>query len=1101
MVVGVGPALAGSVWWGLTSGSWPSSLQVGACGGTGKAVCGKLVVSAENRGYVEADGGGTPVVVRDLLPAGLKVLESKGVPAIEAVAGEAPNRGGNRGPVVCSLPAAREVACEFAGQLPPAEEIEVRIAVEALEGASSLEVNTVSVSGGGAGKTLTRSLSVGEEPGFGIESYEVLPEEEGGRLSSQAGVHPFQLTNVLALNTSEVAADADDQEPAAMPKNMKFALPPGLIGNPTVIAQCTDKEFNSVNAEKDGDQCAPQTAVGTVSVTTNQGALLDTNTVPLFNLVPLGGEPARFGFEIAGAHVVFDVSVTSGGNYGVVIDISNVTESVGFLTGKVTFWGVPGDPRHNRLRGWACIEGKPSCAAADETEPPPFLSLPTSCTGPMQTTVQVDSWDEPKPEEPFQAQLFSKYMIGGLDGCNHLPFDPSISVAPDVPDASSATGLTVQVHVPQTAVLNPEGLAESTLRDTTVALPVGVAVNPGGADGLAACSEGEVGYLGSEPGEADTSLFTSTLETPGTPFCPNGAKIATAEIETPLLSHTVKGAVYLASQDQNPFGSLIALYIIAEDPVSGFLAKFAGEVALNQETGQLVSTFKNTPQLPFENLRLHFFGESRAPLGTPPQCGTYTTQGSFVPWSGNAVSEASSTFNITSGPNGELCASPLPFAPSLTGGTTSIQAGGFTPFTMTMSREDADQNLKAITLHMPPGLSGTLTGVTLCPEAQANTGTCGPGSLIGETTVSVGLGGNPYTITSGKVYFTGPYEGAPFGLSIVVPTSAGPFTLQGNAGLNKEVVRAKIEVDPHTAALTITSDSSGPYAIPPMIDGIPLHIKHVNVTVNRSGFTFNPTNCNPQQIRGTLTSTEGAMASLTVPFQVTNCATLKFAPIFSASTTGNTSRSKGAGLTVKLVYPKTPQGTAANVAEVKVELPKRLPSRLSTLQKACTAKVFERNPADCPAASIVGHARATTPIIPVALEGPAYFVSHGGEAFPSLVVVLQGYGVTVELVGTTFISKRGITSSSFKTIPDVPVGTFELTLPQGSYSALAATGSLCKDKDKLTMPTEFTAQNGQEIHQITKIAVTHCPKAKNPHDRARRKQARHHKKGVQKRKS
>jgi hypothetical protein len=372
---------------------------------------------------------------------------------------------------------------------------------------------------------------------------------------------------------------------------------------------------------------------------------------------------------------------------------------------------------------------------------------------------------------------------------------------------------------------------------------------------------------------------------------------------------------------------------------------------------------------------------------------------------------------------------------------------------------------------MPPGLSGTLAGVALCGEAQADAGTCGPESLIGETTVSVGLGNSPYTVTGGRVYLTGPYEGAPFGLSIVNPANAGPFHL-GNV-----IVRAKIEVDPHTTQLTITSDTTGPYAIPPSIKGIPLQIKHINVTVSRpSGFTFNPTNCNPQAITGGLSSTEGATAGLAVPFQATNCAALAFAPKFAVSTSGKTSKANGASLAVKLTYPNAPQGSEANIARVKVDLPKQLPSRLTTLQKACTAAQFEANPAGCPAASVIGHAKAITPILPVPLEGPAYFVSHGGEAFPSLIVVLQGYGVTVDLVGTTFISKTGITSSTFKTVPDVPVGSFELTLPQGPYSALTAIGNLCTSR--LSMPTEFVAQNGVVIHQTTPVGVTGCPKKK-----------------------
>jgi hypothetical protein len=641
-----------------------------------------------------------------------------------------------------------------------------------------------------------------------------------------------------------------------------------------------------------------------------------------------------------------------------------------------------------------------------------------------------------------------------LDGCNRLPFAPTISVAPDGQAGSTPTGLTVGVHVPQDLSLNPTGLAEANVKDTTVALPAGVALNPAAADGLMACSEVQV-----------------SLEVDSQGSCPEASKVGTIEITSPLIPDPVVGAVYLAAQNANPFGSLVALYIVAEDPKAGFLIKVAGEVKPDPVTGQLVSTFKDTPQLPFEDLRLHFFGGDRAPLATPASCGSYTTTASVDPWSGNASAESSSTFDVVSGPNGSPCSSPLPFSPSLTAGTTSIQAGGFSPFTMTVTREDGQQDLKGIELHMPPGLSGLLTGLTLCGEGEADAGTCGPGSLIGETTVSVGLGGDPFSVTGGKVYITGPYEGAPFGLSIVVPAKAGPYDL------GVVVVRGKIEVDPITSALTVTTDTTGPYAIPHILDGIPLQIKHVNFTTTRPGFTFNPTNCNPQQVTGSMTSTQGVSKAVAVPFQVTNCAVLGFKPTFQVSTNGKTSRATGASLHVKLAYPKTTFGSQANIKTVKVDLPKQLPSQLKTLQHACPIETFEANPAACSPESRIGQAKAITPLVPVPLTGPVYFVSHAGLKFPELVIVLTGYGVTVDLHAETFISKTGITSSTFRTIPDVPVGSFELTLPQGKYPALAAPDNhLCQDK--LVMPTAFTAQNGAVIKQNTPITTTGCTKHK-----------------------
>jgi hypothetical protein len=715
-----------------------------------------------------------------------------------------------------------------------------------------------------------------------------------------------------------------------------------------------------------------------------------------------------------------------------------------------------------------------------------------------------------------------------MDGCNRLPFTPSLKVTPDSTEGSKPSGLSVDVHVPQDLTLNATGLAESEVKNITVALPEGLALNPSAADGLSSCSLAQIGFERTNP-ESGSDEFTDAPSS-----CPDASKIATATIHSPLLPASLTGFVYLAAPQnfaglpENPFSGLVAMYLVAEDKEAGVLVKLPGSVSLSA-SGQVVATFANNPQLPFEDAELSFFGGERAPLATPARCGSYTTNASFEPWSGNEPAAAQASFAITSGPNGSPCpGSTLPFTPSLASGTTNNNAGAFSALTTTLSRPDGNQPLQSVTLHYPPGVSGLLSGVELCPEPQANEGTCSANSQIGETIVSVGVGGDPFTVTGGKAYITGPYNGsgsctpgtpgcAPFGLSIVNPAKAGPFDLQEGRPV---VVRAKIEVDPTTAALTITTNPAGVgHAIPTIIEGFPLQIQHVNVLINRPGFTFNPTNCTPMKITGQINSAEGGSSPVEVSFQATNCASLKFGPNFAVATSGKTSKANGASLAVKLTYPQGPMGTYANIKQVKVELPKQLPSRLTTLQKACTAAQFDANPAGCPAASVIGHAMAVTPLIPVPLEGPAYFVSHGGEAFPSLVMVLQGYGVTLDLVGATFISKTGITSSTFKTVPDAPVGSFELTLPEGPYSALTANANLCTPtktvtvKKKITvkvkgkkhtttrsvkqtkpetlkMPTEFVAQNGTTIHQTTQLSVTGCPKAHKAKQKLKPKRTR-----------
>jgi hypothetical protein len=419
-------------------------------------------------------------------------------------------------------------------------------------------------------------------------------------------------------------------------------------------------------------------------------------------------------------------------------------------------------------------------------------------------------------------------------------------------------------------------------------------------------------------------------------------------------------------------------------------------------------------------------------------------------------------------------------------GSTTDQAGGYTDFSLLLTREDGQQRIGSLRFKTPKGLLGEIAKVPLCPEPQAAQGTCPAASQIGHTVVEAGPGPYPLVVPQpGKapapIYLTGPYDGAPFGLSIVVPLEVGPFVLQ------TQVVRARIEVDPLTSQLTITTNP-----LPSIIDGIPSDLRDIDAVIDRPEFMIDPTDCEPTAFAGTATSTEGAAAAISSRFQVGSCRALQFKPQFKVSTSGRTTREHGASLYTRLSYPSAAPGTYANIAQVKVQLPKKLPSRLSTLQKACPAATFEANPAACPAASRVGTAKAVTPILPVPLTGPAYFVSHGGAAFPDLIIVLQGYGVTVDLIGSTFINeKTSITTSTFKTVPDVPVGTFELTLPQGPYSALAAHGNLCKSQ--LAMPTEFVAQDGAIIRQSTPISVTGCPKVKkDKHHKRAGHRSRHH---------
>ncbi len=919
------------------------------------------------------------------------------------------------------------------------------------------------------------SLSVGTpaRAEFGISAFDQqITSDAAGDSFTQAGGHPYAITTEIDFNTHP-NSEAGQLFGAPMPeedtKDIFVQLPPGELGNPTSPTQCTDTQLagDVPGLLTSNPTCPISSQVGTIQVRTSLFRLLNPENwvFPVYNMVAPPTAPAKFGFLIAGVPITLTGNVRNGGDFGVTIRSADIPIALAVNGITLAFWGVPADKSHDVQRcdyaflgfGLVCpgAPGTPSGPNVDPVTPEAFLTLPTSCTDPgvgFHTTLEVDSWLNPGVY--VQQGLFSHLTPGypaapaewgqqqGMTGCDATPFNPSISVTPTNAQADTPSGLNVDITVPQEGLLNPGGIASANVKKAVVTLPAGESVSPSAADGLGACSLAQIG------------LGVNTRAE-----CPDSSKLGTVEIDTPLLPQPLQGSIFLGKQGENPFGSLVALYIVVEG--HGVILKLAGHVDLDSATGRITTTFDNNPQLPFDHLKLNFKAGPRSPLVNPHTCGTYATSAQFTPWSGNPPVEVESSFQITSGPEGRPCpGSPQAFAPSFVAGTTNNQAGAFSPLSVTFARNDGEQQLGGVTVKTPPGLLGMLSAVSLCGEQQASSGSCPASSEIGSLTAAAGAGANPFYVTGGKVFLTTGYKGAPYGLSVVVPAKAGPFDL------GTVVVRGSVTVDPVTTALTVTTDP-----VPTILDGIPLDLRSINVTIDRPGFMFNPTNCNPLSLSGLLTGELGGTEAISNSFQVTNCGRLGFSPKFSVTTTGKTSRANGAGLTARLTYPSGPQ---ANIAKVKVNLPKQLPSRLTTLQKACSDSTFKVNPDACPAASTIGFAKAITPILPEPLTGPVYFVSHGGAAFPDLVVALKGYGITFDLIGTTFINKAGITSTTFKQVPDVPIGSFELTLPQGPNSALAANGNLCASK--LKMPTTFVAQDGAEIHRSTPVGVTGCAK-------------------------
>ena len=1064
-----------------------------------------------------------PLEITEALPEAVAGVGE--VMALEKMAGfsePGTNFGPNKPALECeSLPALR---CPFVGAIPVGTAIEVHIPVEAKLAAplgagetKELGEGRVTIAGGetpGGGEAPEKvgkapiTVSNGEAP-FGVESYELSPETPTGSPDDQAGSHPFQLTTTIAFNqTFTVETKAGNEKEllpgvAELPRNIKTVLPPGLVGNTntSVIPQCTDLDFSTVFQGNYND-CPPATAVGFAVVTfraAGQAPGYVTESLPVFNLVPGPGEPARLGLEFAHVPITLGTTLRTGKGYAVEVESKNTSELAEVLSVSVTVWGVPGAASHEQERGWACMGGgwryyalegpHPKCPAAGPQPAQPYLTLPTTCEAPLETSLQVQSW---KPGAKFVEA--PKAAEETLEGCSTLPFSPSFEVqaegSPGVAEhsASTPTGLTVTVDVPQATTLEATEAetpkAEADVKATTVTFPEGVLANAGLANGLQACTSEQVGFEAPEEEGTLNAQLENNLFTAEPASCPEASKIGTVNIDAPLINEPVTGSVYLAREDTSPFKSPLVLYLIAEAKKAGVRVKLAGEVKINQETGQLTSTFRGTPPVPFETLELKLPNEEggRASNSTPPHCGSYPTSAQFTTYSAEGALPATTTtrssspsgFEITQGAEGGPCPpTPLAFTPGFAAGSSNPQAGATTPFEVTIGHADGQQALETINTTLPAGAAALIAEVTPCSEAQAEANACPPESLVGHTTSVSGLGGRPVTL-GGQLYLTGALKAnslhgaGPFGLLAVTNAEhVGPFNL-GDVD-----VFSTININPETAVATVQSAQ-----IPKMIKGAPVQLKELNVVVERPGdqpFQFNPTNCSPLATTGALSGYEGGVQPISAPFNAANCASLPFAPKITATVSGQGSKVNGVTFDVTIETPGLGQ---ADIHRVDLTLPKALPSRLETIQKACKDEVFIVNPAACDEGSVIGEGIVHTPVFKNPLRGPAYLVSHGGAEFPDVEFVLQGEGVTIIADGKTFI-ENGITYSKFETNPDAPFTKFESVFPEGPHSALGVdsliTGTarnLCAQK--LSIPTELEGWNGAQIKDTTPIEITGC---------------------------
>ncbi|MGH2911071.1 MAG: hypothetical protein ACRDJ3_01200 [Solirubrobacteraceae bacterium] len=1059
--------------WHITVAPTPSVLP----SGVGKR--GRYAVAVENVGAKTSEEG---LTVRDVLPPGLSAVGVRAEPELE-------------GPE-CPLAAGSEVLCRFpSGVVVPSGFVVLDIEYTVTSAVSEPLVNTVSVSGGGAPVASEQtSIPVGGEHAkapAGVEQFAFEATGPAGEPFTQAAGHPHFLTTTLVLNSMRVESILEEFKPVIPYKNLVFYLPLGMLGDPAVTEPCP-ASLVTLQGERSG--CPTSSRVGTIlPMIVNQvfasNSNDSTNEHGIYSMVPEPGYVAEFAFAANGlTFFLYANVVRHDGAYMLRVSLPGVPGNASFIGAVTTFFGD--------IQEEHATPGKQPIISDRGA----FLTDPSDCqaSGARSASVEVDTWEAPSTMIPASALTFPT-----LEGCGLLDFSASLAAGPDVRVAGDTTqadepsGYKLHVHLPQASNVGT-GVGTPPFKALDFTFPEGTSLSPGAANGLTACSE--TGGHGIDfpsgtglPGAPGTPAGEGEVDGPdGLPHteqghCPSSSIVGSVSASTPLLHESLTGHLYLAEPGcgngthPNPCtpegaanGTIFRLYLELEAPERGVIVKLPGQARVDPSTGRITSVFEDTPQFPVEDLTIETSPGPRASLANPQTCGTATTTALVVPWSGGSAAEPAGSFEVNEG------CGPQGFTPAFTAGTTNPAAGGYSPFTLTLKREDREQNIASLSTTLPPGLLAAVSHVTQCPEPQAAQGACPASSRVGSTTVAIGSGTQPF-YQSGQVYLTGPYKGAPFGLSVVDPAVAGPFNL-GNV-----IVRAALYINPHTTQVTAVSDP-----LPQIIDGVPLRIRTINVTLDAPNFTLNPTSCAPMSITGTVASTQGAQAPVSSPFQAQGCRNLPFKPILTASTKAHTSRTGGASLTVKIAST----AGQANIGKVDLTLPKQLPSRNSTLQKACTQAQFNTNPAGCPEGSNIGVARAVSPLLNVPLTGPAYLVSHGGAGFPDVVFVLQGEDVRIDVTGNTNI-KKGVTYSHFETVPDAPISTFETVLPQGPHSILGANisasakGSLCSLT--LNMPTTIHAQNSATIKQTTKITITGCPKTKKKHKQgARRGQGRSH---------
>jgi hypothetical protein len=912
-------------------------------------------------------------------------------------------------------------------------------------------------------------LAAPAQAAFGINNFDVTFTNEDGSPATQAGSHPFAMTTTFGVNYTETGPGK--AFPDGDFKDLLIEQTEGFVGDATAMPRCPTADFSTIIDLK--AQCPNSTVVGQVAAAVEQPTTFAS--APVFNLVPPPGAQARLGFSVLGVNVVTDVGVKQSPRYNILASLKGSPQPLPVFGAKFRLWGNPASEAHDHFRGNPCMPGtdkfaespakfefiksKNTCPSGAENVP--FLTLPRNCDGPGTTTFEADSWQEPG-KMVFGSAITHDDSIPpvpqGFTGCGSLDFSPQIASQPTTDSAETGTGLDFDIEFHDEGLKNPEGIAQSDIKKTVVTLPEGMTVNPSIGEGLGVCTPAD--------------YERESLKVAFGEGCPNASKIGTVSVDTPLLANPIGGSVYLAQQDdptspgqENPFDSLIAFYIVIKDPSEQILVKVPAKVEPDPLTGQLVTTVEDIPQVPFSKFNFHFREGQRAPLVSPPRCGTYETKAELTPWARpSEVLVTTSAFKVTRGIGGGPCPSGgvPPFHPSFQAGAVNNQAGAFSPFLMRLQRADGEQDMTKFSSILPPGELGSLKGVEKCSDAaidaaKSKTGrqeiaspSCPAGSLIGHTTAGAGVG-SALTYVGGQLYLAGPYKGDPLSVVSVTPAVAGPF----DAGT--VVVRLALTLNSKTAEVEVDGANSDP--IPHILKGIVLKVRDLRVNVDRPNFTLNPTSCDESSVKGTLfgsyldvfSSSDDVPFDLSARYQAANCLNLGFKPKLDLKLKGGTKRGGHPALTATY----KPRPGDANLEGLVVRLPRSAFLDQAHIRTICTRVQFAVDA--CPKGAQYGFIKAWTPLLDEPLAGPVWLRSSNHK-LPDMVFDLKGL-VDVE-VSTRIDSQKGGIRASLESAPDAPITKVLLTMQGGKKGLIVNSRDLCAGKSKANV--EFAGHNGKE---------------------------------------